>query len=216
MKADRKNTAILCGSNMNKCMDCGGKKGRTEVTGTFLCKSCQDKQFSELQRKYNPEKKRRIDVTKVDPIKQAKYLIEETEMSIPEIAKKTGVKYNTVWYHANQIRSNEEDKPDKWKDRYQKLKAEHEKLKLNYNSATKENEELKRETEELQVEIDALSNNLVKSEEMLMTDLVNEVADLQNVIGELNDEIKRLEKQNSKEKQKHDALLNYIMLVGGN
>lgn len=190
-----------------KCIDCNKSRRSVIYTGTLLCEECFNKMVKRL-RKIAGKSKIQIqeDVFMKDKLLKAKELLAETDMTIREIADKTGVKYQTVWYHANKIRKNQKAVPAKEekteaRQQFRKIVDKHKALK-------EEHEALKQDHLDLQTERETWKNK-----QMRAFQLNQELESLRKNYDDLQLQHKRLQEDYWLEKEKHDTLLKYFQLL---
>jgi methylphosphotriester-DNA--protein-cysteine methyltransferase len=93
------------------------------------------------------------EVKKVSNIEEAKKLLKETDLSVTEIAKRTGTKEATVYYHSRKIRTGETkteqaNTENTWKTKYEQLKTSYDNLKEEYKQLHQDYLDLKEQLRE--------------------------------------------------------------------
>lgn len=110
--------------------------------------------FARLRKKYGIREGKvsiKVEKTRSERMEEAKELLRTTDLSVPEIAKKLGLKEPAVYYHASKIRKKKQeqtaadeeikDKPiqdkdnnDNFKEKYEKLEKEFKQIESKYIS----------------------------------------------------------------------------------
>lgn len=148
---------------------------------------------------------------KMDEVKR---LLKDTDMAASEIAKKTGIKEATVYYHQKKIRTPDKPetkvKPDdsqKWIKKLNDLQADYKHLEAEY-------EQLKSQHTKLKENSGALHNEKMKLKEKYfrLQDMYQEVTKKLQEPKEADAEIEWMNKY-EKEKAAHDLLIQYVTLI---
>lgn len=159
--------------------------------------------------------KERKEVMPKSAIAEAKELLANTDLSIPEIAKKTGAKEPTVYYHAKKIRggTQKDITPPKKEHKKQivqlkesvkskEISPEHMKLK-------QEHEELKKIYHELRI----LYQKITEQESGEIADLKMELEQAEREAELLKQDAEHYSNLYEQEVAAHEHLFNYIQIL---
>lgn len=177
------------------CWECKKVKHNVNVTGSFLCDLCREELFIYLREKAGGNGMAKNTVDRKKKMEEVKRLLKDTDMAASEIAKKTGIKEATVYYHQTKIRGvNKPATPSK--DKMQKAKPHDKQLEITH-------EQLKSSFNGLQERFNALMDKYAKAS--------NELLELRT--GPTLEEVNEWKEKYEREKAAHDLLIQYVTLI---